>query len=140
MKQFHNLFYLISSSTAKQNKIKLKGAFQCLQSKVDLSVHEADTTLALWEAQLQRLRDESSVRVITSEITMTQNNPAVRLVIRKNGEGCSNNGTLLIGNMLSQVCILLNSLLFMGPWYSGTRCGVRIPRPGFNSQRVPNTT
>uniref|UniRef100_A0A7M5XNG7 Doublecortin domain-containing protein n=1 Tax=Clytia hemisphaerica TaxID=252671 RepID=A0A7M5XNG7_9CNID len=88
---------------AKKSKIKFKGAFQCLESKVDLSAHEAETTLALWESQLHRLREESSVRVIASEITMTQNNPAVRLIIRRNGEGCSSNGMLLIGNMLSQI-------------------------------------
>ena len=99
---------------AKKNKLKLKGAFQCLESKVDLSSREADTTLALWEAQLQRLRDESSMRMIASAITMTQNNPAVRLIVRKNGEGCSNTGVLLIGNMLSQVSYLWRgALLFL---------------------------
>ena len=25
----------------------------------------------------------------------------------------------------------------MGPWYSGTQCGMRILRPEFKSQRVP---
>ena len=29
------------------------------------------------------------------------------------------------------------NLSFMGPWYSGTQCGMRIPRPEFKSQRVP---
>ena len=28
----------------------------------------------------------------------------------------------------------------VGRWCSGARCGMRIPRAGFNSQRVPNTT
>ena len=25
---------------------------------------------------------------------------------------------------------------FVGPWCNGTRCGMRIPRPGFNSQQI----
>ena len=28
---------------------------------------------------------------------------------------------------------------FVGPWYNGPWRGMRIPRPGFKSQRVPNT-
>ena len=27
----------------------------------------------------------------------------------------------------------------MGPWCNGTRCGMGLPQPGFNSKRVPNT-
>ena len=26
----------------------------------------------------------------------------------------------------------------VGPWSNGYQCGMRIPRPGFNSQRVPD--
>ena len=28
----------------------------------------------------------------------------------------------------------------MGPWCNGTQCGIRVLRPGFNFQRVQNTT
>jgi len=55
------------------------------------------------------------VRVIASEITMTQNNPAVRLLVRRNGEGCGNSGVLIIGNMLLQVFLEVSSIYFFCP-------------------------
>ena len=30
------------------------------------------------------------------------------------------------------------SKLLVGPWSNGYQCGMRIPRSGFNSQRVPD--
>lgn len=101
---------------AKENKLKLKGTFQCLENKIDLSTSQAETTLQLWEEQLQRLREESSVRAIASAITVTQNNPAVRLLVRRNGEGCDNRGVVVIGNMLSQVSIHVVKDYCMSPY------------------------
>ena len=88
---------------AKENKLKFSGAFQCLTSQVDLTSSECEASLALWESHLQRLRNESSVRVIASEISMSQSNPAVRIMARKNGNMNAEEGVLVIGNMLNQV-------------------------------------
>ena len=35
------------------------------------------------------------------------------------------------------LCLRFRIRFIMGPWYSGTQCGMRIPRPEFKSQRVP---
>ena len=31
----------------------------------------------------------------------------------------------------------LSGMVSLGPWYNGTQCGMRIPRPQFKFQRVP---
>lgn len=87
---------------ARKHKLKMVGAFQCLNGKVDLSSLECESTLAVWEMQLHRLRHESSIRVIASEMTLTQSNPAVRVLAHRNGDSKSE-GVLVIGNMISQI-------------------------------------
>ena len=41
--------------------------------------------------------------------------------------------------LISELSIVTtcSSVALMGPWYSGTQCGMRIPRQEFKSQRVP---
>ena len=41
---------------------------------------------------------------------------------------------------ISLICFLFHHNDAQGPCYSGTRSGMLIPRPGFNSHWVPNTT
>ncbi|EDO37721.1 predicted protein [Nematostella vectensis] len=79
---------------------KLSGCFKCLNSKVDLSTLEADSTLELWEYQLERLRNEGSVRTITRELHVAKSVPAVRIMAYKNGEGSRSLGVLVIGSSI----------------------------------------
>jgi len=72
---------------------------------VDLSTHEAEATLDLWEHQLERLRNEGSVRTITRELRMAQSVPAVRIRAFKNGEGSRGHGEIIIGSSIHAVCI-----------------------------------
>lgn len=72
---------------------------------MDLSTHEAEATLDLWEHQLERLRNEGSVRTITRELRMAQSVPAVRIRAFKNGEGSRGHGEIIIGSSIHAVCI-----------------------------------
>lgn len=72
--------------------------------QVDLSTLEAEATLDLWEHQLERLRNEGSVRTITRELHMAQSVPAVRIRAFKNGEGSRGQGEILIGSSIHGVC------------------------------------
>ena len=45
--------------------------------------------------------------------------------------------TYRTGSALLYLSFFCFVLLLMGPWYSGTQCEIRIPRPEFKSQRVP---
>ena len=74
-------------------------------SQVDLSTLEAEATLDLWEHQLERLRNEGSVRTITRELHMAQSVPAVRIRAFKNGEGSRGHGEIIIGSSIHAVCI-----------------------------------
>jgi len=100
--QNNMLEFACAMGEAKKFHIKLPGSFPCVGSKVDLSAREFEATVELWDRQLQRLRDEASVRVITSEIMALQNNPAVRLLVHRNGER-AHEGVLVIGSSLSQI-------------------------------------
>ena len=79
------------------------GLYICQQ--VDLSTLEAEATLDLWEHQLERLRNEGSVRTITRELHMAQSVPAVRIKTFRNGEGSRSEGEILIGSSIHSVCI-----------------------------------
>lgn len=72
---------------------------------MDLSTLEAEATLDLWEHQLERLRNEGSVRTITRELHMAQSVPAVRIRAFKNGEGSRGHGEIIIGSSIHAVCI-----------------------------------
>ena len=80
--------------------------------QVDLSTLEAEATLDLWEHQLERLRNEASVRTITRELHMAQSVPAVRIRAFKNGEGSRGKGEVLIGSSIHGVCVT-DILFFM---------------------------
>lgn len=72
---------------------------------MDLSTLEAEATLDLWDHQLERLRNEGSVRTITRELHMAQSVPAVRIRAFKNGEGSRGNGEIIIGSSIHAVCM-----------------------------------
>ena len=103
------LFRLNLEFSAQEQGLRLSGSFKCLNSKVDLSTLEAEATLDLWEHQLQRLRNEGSVRTITRELHMAQSVPAVRIRSFKNGEGSRGQGEILIGSSIHAVCMIVNS-------------------------------
>jgi len=97
--QYHAGFACVLG-TAQEQGLRLSGSFKCLNSKVDLSTLEAEATLDLWEHQMQRLRNESSVRTITRELHMAQSVPTVRIRAFKNGEGSRGQGEILIGSSI----------------------------------------
>ena len=95
--------FVVDYFSAQEQGLRLSSSFKCLNSKVDLSSLEAEATLDLWEHQLQRLRNEGSVRTITRELHMAQNVPAVRIRAFKNGEGSRGQGEILIGSSIHAV-------------------------------------
>lgn len=99
LQQYH-IAFACALGTAQEQGLRLSGSFKCLNSKVDLSTLEAEATLDLWEHQLQRLRNEGSVRTITRELHMAQSVPAVRIRSFKNGEGSRGQGEILIGSSI----------------------------------------
>ena len=102
-------FGLFLKFLAQEQGLRLSGSFKCLNSKVDLSTLEAEATLDLWEHQMQRLRNESSVRTITRELHMAQSVPTVRIRAFKNGEGSRGQGEILIGSSIPAVCLVVLS-------------------------------
>ena len=90
--------------SAQEQGLRLSGSFKCLNSKVDLSTLEAEATLDLWEHQLERLRNEGSVRTITRELHIAQSVPAVRIRAFRNGEGSRGQGEIIIGSSIHAVC------------------------------------
>ncbi|CAH3148243.1 unnamed protein product [Porites evermanni] len=97
--QYHSGF-ACALGTAQEQGLRLSSSFKCLNSKVDLSTLEAEATLDLWEHQLERLRNEGSVRTITRELHMAQSVRAVRIKAFKNGEGSRSEGEILIGSSI----------------------------------------
>ena len=73
--------------SAQDLGIKQVGSFQCLNGKVDLSTFEAEHTLEAWEDQLERLRQERSVRAIAREISQTRSPLTVKVAAYLNGTG-----------------------------------------------------
>ena len=106
---FSSLVILAFGFLAQEQGLRLSGSFKCLNSKVDLSTLEAEATLDLWEHQMQRLRNESSVRTITRELHMAQSVPTVRIRAFKNGEGSRGQGEILIGSSIPAVCLVVLS-------------------------------
>ncbi|XP_070543245.1 doublecortin domain-containing protein 1-like isoform X3 [Ptychodera flava] len=83
----------------------LRGCFQCLNGKVDLSTYEAESTLREWEDQLKRLRTVTNARTIAREIGAYQPVISVRILAYKNGEGRTQPPELIIG---SSICGMLH--------------------------------
>lgn len=90
---------------AKEKALQPMGSFQCLNGKVDLSTFEAEHTLEEWEMQLERLRQETSVRVIAREISAAQYVRPVKIYAYKNGEGRLKPGQLIVGSSIPGVSL-----------------------------------
>ena len=89
--------------SAKDLGIKQIGSFQCLNGKVDLRTTEAAHTLKAWEAQLEKLKEELSVRTIASRISAARVPFTVKVLAYKNGEGRMKPGELIIGSSVAGV-------------------------------------
>ena len=94
--QFYFYFFL-----AVKNKIKIKGSFQCLNNRIDLSPPECESTLFLCEKLLDLRQDAGTCKAVNKII---QSNPGVRVLAHKNG--CNSDGVLVIGSSIQQVEIL----------------------------------
>ena len=88
---------------AKELGVKQIGSFQCLNGKVDLSEHEAEHTLTEWQDQLDRLREELSVRAIAREISAARVPYTVKVLAYRNGEGRLKPGELVVGSSVPGV-------------------------------------
>lgn len=95
--------FACSMGEAKQLGIKQIGSFQCLNGKVDLSTFEAEHTLNEWEAQLEKLREELSVRTIAKEICAARTPYTVKVMAFKNGEGRLKPGEIIVGSSVAGV-------------------------------------
>ncbi|XP_065070876.1 doublecortin domain-containing protein 1-like [Rhopilema esculentum] len=82
--------------------LSTNGSFKCLSSKVDLSQKEAASSLFVWEKQLKRLQQESSVRIIAYELNLAQTTPSVRICAHRNGDTHYTEGVLVIANSINQ--------------------------------------
>ncbi|XP_074660217.1 doublecortin domain-containing protein 1-like isoform X2 [Tubulanus polymorphus] len=106
-----NVDFACAMGTAKERKIKQIGSFQCLNGKVDLSSHEAEHTLDEWNIQLDRLRQETSVRAIAREISQARIPRTVKILVYKNGEGRMKEGQIVyassINGLLQQATVSL---------------------------------
>ena len=92
--------------TAKQLGVKQIGSFQGLNGKVDLSTYEAEYTLEKWEAKLETLREELSVRTIAKEISAARTPYTVKVMAFKNGEGRLKPGEIVVGSSVPGVSCL----------------------------------
>ena len=82
----------------------LKGSLCCLNGKVDLSTFEADATLQHWQSQLEKLKHESSLKLINREIASEVPIQACRVLAMRNGDGRLKQPELIIGSSISGVC------------------------------------
>lgn len=87
--------------------LRFKGSFACLNGKVDLSTYEADTTLQHWFSQLDKLKQETSLRLLTREIQSRAPIQACRVLAMRNGEGRLRAPELIIGTSVAGVRINL---------------------------------
>ncbi|XP_064601230.1 doublecortin domain-containing protein 1-like [Liolophura sinensis] len=85
---------------AKKMKLKQIGSFKVLNGKVDLSRHEAERTLQIWEEVLENLKNEMNVKRIAREISAAKTVRPVRILAYKNGEGRLNSGEVIIGSSI----------------------------------------
>ena len=86
--------------------MKQIGSFQCLNGKVDLSTYEAEHTLSEWTDQLEKLREELSVRTIAKEISAARTPYTVKVMAFKNGEGRLKPGEIIVGSSVPGVSLL----------------------------------
>jgi hypothetical protein len=99
--------FLLHVFLAKQLGIRQIGSLQCLNGKIDLSTFEAEHTLEEWEGQLEKLREELSVRTIAREISAARTPFTVKVMAFKNGEGRLKPGEIIVGSSVAGVRILL---------------------------------
>lgn len=97
--------------SAKEYGIKQIGSFQCLNGKVKLTTNDAKHTLEEWQKQLEKLKQELSVRTIAKKISEAEPPPTVKVFAYKNGAGRMKAGELIIGASVPSVSIMLS--LFM---------------------------
>ena len=83
---------------AKSLGVRQIGSFQCLNGKVDLSEHEAAHTLTEWEGQLDKLREELSVRTIAREISAAKVPYTAKVLVYRNSDGRLKPGELIVGS------------------------------------------
>jgi len=74
-----------------------------LNGKVDLSTYEAETTLQHWFSQLEKLRQETSFRLLNREIQSQAPIQACRVLAMRNGEGRLRPPELIIGTSIAGV-------------------------------------
>jgi len=79
------------------------GSFRCLNGKVDLSTYEAEHTVEMWEAKLQKLRQELAVRTIARNITSTQAPYTVKVLAYQNSSERNIAPQLVIGSSIAGV-------------------------------------
>ena len=92
---------------AKELGIPQIGSFRCLNGKVDLSTHEAEHTVAMWESRLQKLRDELGVRTIAKNISAAQTPYTVKVLAYQNGSGRNAPPQLIIASSVAGVRLQL---------------------------------
>ena len=92
---------------AKSLGVRQIGSFQCLNGKVDLSEHEAAHTLTEWEGQLDKLREELSVRTIAREISAAKVPYTAKVLVYRNSDGRLKPGELIVGSSVPGVSITL---------------------------------
>ena len=97
------LYNLKIIPTGKNLGIKQIGSFQCLNGKVDLTTTEAAHTLKEWETQLEKLREELSVRAIANKISAARVPFTLKVLAYKNGEGRIKPAELIIGSSVPGV-------------------------------------
>ncbi|ELU06637.1 hypothetical protein CAPTEDRAFT_220130 [Capitella teleta] len=95
--------FACSMGIAKQLGIRQIGSFQCLNGKVDLSTFEAEHTLEEWEGQLDKLREELSVRTIAREISAARTPYTVKVMSFRNGEGRLKPGEIIVGSSVAGI-------------------------------------
>jgi len=105
----HLYFFLLTKASklisAKELGIKQVGSFQCLNGKVDLSTYEAEHTLEEWQSQLEKWREELSVRVIAREISAAKVPYTVKVLAYRNGDGRLKPGEMIVGSSVPGVSI-----------------------------------
>nr|CAB3263220.1 uncharacterized protein LOC104266468 [Phallusia mammillata] len=94
--------------------LKQRGSFAFLNGKVDLSTFEADTTLNHWSLQLEKLHQETSLRLLNREIRTSVPTQACRVLARRNGEGRLRQGELVIGTSVSGILEQCTQRLSLG--------------------------
>ncbi|XP_076817747.1 doublecortin domain-containing protein 1-like isoform X1 [Clavelina lepadiformis] len=95
--------FVCAMANPRKFGLKQYGSFSCLNGKVDLSTYEADTTLNHWVAQLEKLRQETSLRLLHQEIQSTTLIQACRVAAMRNGEGRLRAPEIIVGTSISGI-------------------------------------